>query len=179
MWGEERKYSTVPTLRKTHLPIFPVKTVLASMNMVAELGAKVVERKLVDFPINHHLALRDPVGHSARGSPEEGIGGAFVTRRLVKAEHHISGLLSLLPRVDDRVHCCSKGEKTNLKGWGGKGDQLHTCLTRPFLNFCLRIHRDRGRAKKAFLGGGFDRNCQTLLARQLLCSLKVFLGGPH
>ena len=76
------------------------------MDMVAELGAKVVERKLVAFPINHHLALRDPVeleirsvilffeirsgntclqspvGHSARGSPEEGIVRAFVTRRL-------------------------------------------------------------------------------------------------
>merc|ERR1719234_1389070 len=155
MRGEERKYSTVATLRKTHLPIFPVETVLASMDMVAELGAEVVERKLVDFPINHHLALRDPVGHSACGSPEEWIVLAFVTRCLVKAKHHISGLLFLLPRVDDRVHCCSKGEKTNLKGWGGKGDHLHTCLTRPVLNLCLSNHRDRG-AKKVFLGAGFD-----------------------
>merc|ERR1719234_628273 len=145
MWGEERKYSTVPTLGKTHLPIFPVETVLASMNMVAKLGPKIVERKLVGFPINNHLALRDPVGHSACGSPEEGIVCALVTRRLVKAEHHTSVLLFLLPRVDDRVHCCSKGEKTDLKGWGGKGDHLHTCFTRPVLNFCLRNHREQER----------------------------------
>merc|ERR1719370_2503845 len=49
MWGEERKYSTVPTLRKTHLPIFPVETILAAMDMVAELGAKVVERRVGGF----------------------------------------------------------------------------------------------------------------------------------
>ena len=33
---------------------------------------------------------------------------------LVKAHDHISGLLRPLPRVDDRVHCGSKGEKANL-----------------------------------------------------------------
>ena len=30
------------------------------MDMVAELGAKVVERELVGLPIDHHLALSHP-----------------------------------------------------------------------------------------------------------------------
>ena len=93
-----------------------------------------------------------------------------VVVHLVKAQDHISVFFWPLPRVDDRVHCCSKGEKANLhstKVWpifgqflnkkgvssvianlhqihlklgGGEGDHLDTCLARPVLNFDLSNH---------------------------------------